>query len=399
MHHEQDLDYEAHGRSEDDWEYGDRRSSRGEPYPTRRSSDQGPSRSASGRTAARGRGAGRTTRSRATTAPASLAAPTGRGATDETAAGATPTGSAATGPRARRRTRRDSARTAKAATSSTTGSPPRDGAPQAAPRSRSAGRAAAPNSAPTVGGARRATPVRRSASSRTSPSASPRTPDVDASQIEVSVEGDVVFLRGRVYDRGQKRAAEDVVETVSGVRDVRNELDVEKGMLQELTDAVTGPRGRARARDDADAAAQDGRLVTSTNQWGGRAGSRPPVCRSGARGKPSRMSDAARPPDCISLDEHRDDQHRLERSVPLGASRGAARFSCSQVSRASSASGSEDGRRTAHGGPARAQRARARCGAASTSRAASASPPRARSASRRWSSTRAGSTRSASTPS
>jgi hypothetical protein len=26
------------------------------------------------------------------------------------------------------------------------------------------------------------------------------------------------------------------------------------------------------------------------------------------------MSDAARPPDCISLDEHRDDQHRLERA-------------------------------------------------------------------------------------
>jgi osmotically-inducible protein OsmY len=65
-------------------------------------------------------------------------------------------------------------------------------------------------------------------------------PDVDASEIEVGVDGDVVVLRGKVYDRGQKRAAEDVVETVSGVRDVRNELDVEKGMLQELTDAVTG---------------------------------------------------------------------------------------------------------------------------------------------------------------
>jgi hypothetical protein len=65
-------------------------------------------------------------------------------------------------------------------------------------------------------------------------------PEVDASEIEVTVDGDVVILRGKVYDRGQKRAAEDVVETVSGVRDVRNELEVEKGMLQELTDAVTG---------------------------------------------------------------------------------------------------------------------------------------------------------------
>jgi hypothetical protein len=65
-------------------------------------------------------------------------------------------------------------------------------------------------------------------------------PEVDASEIEVAVDGDVVVLRGKVYDRAQKRAAEDVVENVSGVRDVRNELQVEKGMLQELTDAVTG---------------------------------------------------------------------------------------------------------------------------------------------------------------
>lgn len=65
-------------------------------------------------------------------------------------------------------------------------------------------------------------------------------PEIDASEMEVDVQGDVVFLRGRVYDRGQKRMAEDVAESVSGVRDVRNELDVEKGMLQELTDAVTG---------------------------------------------------------------------------------------------------------------------------------------------------------------
>jgi BON domain len=65
-------------------------------------------------------------------------------------------------------------------------------------------------------------------------------PDVDASEIDLSVEGDVVVLRGRVYDRRQKRMAEDVSESVSGVRDVRNELDVERGILETLTDAVTG---------------------------------------------------------------------------------------------------------------------------------------------------------------
>jgi hypothetical protein len=70
-------------------------------------------------------------------------------------------------------------------------------------------------------------------------------PEIDASEVEVDVQGDVVFLRGQVHDRGQKRMAEDAAEDVSGVRDVRNELDVEKGMLATLTDAVTG-----RSRDD-----------------------------------------------------------------------------------------------------------------------------------------------------
>lgn len=65
-------------------------------------------------------------------------------------------------------------------------------------------------------------------------------PEVDASEMEVDVQGDVVHLRGRAHDRGQKRLAEDVAESVSGVRDVRNELDVERGMLATLTDAVTG---------------------------------------------------------------------------------------------------------------------------------------------------------------
>jgi osmotically-inducible protein OsmY len=65
-------------------------------------------------------------------------------------------------------------------------------------------------------------------------------PELDASGIEVDVEKDVVVLRGTVEDRGQKRMAEDVAESVSGVRDIRNELGVEKGMLQSLTDAITG---------------------------------------------------------------------------------------------------------------------------------------------------------------
>ncbi len=47
---------------------------------------------------------------------------------------------------------------------------------------------------------------------------------IDASDIEVMVAGGEVTLKGTVDDRSQKRLAEDVAESVSGVRDVHNEL-------------------------------------------------------------------------------------------------------------------------------------------------------------------------------
>jgi hypothetical protein len=51
---------------------------------------------------------------------------------------------------------------------------------------------------------------------------------VDASDIEVEVRNGEVILRGRVDERRDKRAAEEVVENLPGVRDVRNELRVER---------------------------------------------------------------------------------------------------------------------------------------------------------------------------
>jgi hypothetical protein len=47
---------------------------------------------------------------------------------------------------------------------------------------------------------------------------------IDASDIEVTVAQGEVTLRGRVDSRDAKRQAEAVAESVSGVRDVRNEL-------------------------------------------------------------------------------------------------------------------------------------------------------------------------------
>lgn len=55
-----------------------------------------------------------------------------------------------------------------------------------------------------------------------------RHPGIDASEIEVQVQDGHVFLRGEVDSRFTKRRAEDVIDHISGVHDVRNELTVRR---------------------------------------------------------------------------------------------------------------------------------------------------------------------------
>jgi len=50
---------------------------------------------------------------------------------------------------------------------------------------------------------------------------------VDASDVEVKVEGSEVILTGTVHSREEKRRAEDLVESIMGVRHVENRLRVE----------------------------------------------------------------------------------------------------------------------------------------------------------------------------
>ncbi|MCC7364759.1 MAG: BON domain-containing protein [Dehalococcoidia bacterium] len=57
-----------------------------------------------------------------------------------------------------------------------------------------------------------------------------RHPDIDASNVEVNVEGGEVRLHGTVETRFDKRLAEDVACEISGVRDVRNEIKTQTGM-------------------------------------------------------------------------------------------------------------------------------------------------------------------------
>ncbi|WP_051440915.1 osmotically-inducible protein OsmY (plasmid) [Ensifer sp. WSM1721] len=59
-------------------------------------------------------------------------------------------------------------------------------------------------------------------------------PHVDASDIEVTVENGEVTLSGTVMSRPVKHRAEDIAESVSGVRDVQNNLRIQSkaGVLQ-----------------------------------------------------------------------------------------------------------------------------------------------------------------------
>ena len=54
--------------------------------------------------------------------------------------------------------------------------------------------------------------------------------DVDASDLEVTVSGGTVVLAGSVTDRWAKRRAEDIAESVAGVRDIENQIRVARSV-------------------------------------------------------------------------------------------------------------------------------------------------------------------------
>lgn len=55
-----------------------------------------------------------------------------------------------------------------------------------------------------------------------------RHPEIDATEVEIRVQGGEVTLTGAVTDRRAKRVAEDVAEDVFGVKDVTNHIKVDK---------------------------------------------------------------------------------------------------------------------------------------------------------------------------
>jgi hypothetical protein len=73
-------------------------------------------------------------------------------------------------------------------------------------------------------------------------------PRIDASDIDVEVRSGEVILHGRVDERRDKRTAEEIVENLPGVKDVRNEIRVEQHPAAQ--EGSIGHTGNPQHRDD-----------------------------------------------------------------------------------------------------------------------------------------------------
>lgn len=61
---------------------------------------------------------------------------------------------------------------------------------------------------------------------------------IDASNIVVKISEGLVNLSGKVNSRFEKKLAEEIIEPLSGVKDIQNELSVMRGNLR-----LSGPEG------------------------------------------------------------------------------------------------------------------------------------------------------------
>jgi osmotically-inducible protein OsmY len=110
-------------------------------------------------------------------------------------------------------------------------------------------------------------------------------PHLDASDIDVRVSGGEVTLDGHVRSRADKRHAEDIAETVSGVKHVQNNLRVKEfeGAGAAGVPAGTARRGSAR-RGSGDILAEEGMAGLRAEAKRAYRGAKTTSGRTGARG-------------------------------------------------------------------------------------------------------------------
>lgn len=89
--------------------------------------------------------------------------------------------------------------------------------------------------------------------------------DIDASEIEVQVQDGIVQLTGTVESRQVKRLAEDLIERINGVEDIRNELRIFKpGIAPEWPAGTTGSLNSNKSSHPvSDRSPQGGRKMNS----------------------------------------------------------------------------------------------------------------------------------------
>jgi hypothetical protein len=100
---------------------------------------------------------------------------------------------------------------------------------------------------------------------------------LDASDIEVEVNGGEVVLTGTVENRRAKRLAEDIAEDVSGVRNVENRIRVMQGAYGQAggsipSASVTDPGASARTSGSLSTGETGGTTGTTTGATGDTTG-------------------------------------------------------------------------------------------------------------------------------
>jgi hypothetical protein len=98
-------------------------------------------------------------------------------------------------------------------------------------------------------------------------------PEIDASEIEVSVAGGEVTLEGSVEDRRQKRMAEEAIENLTGVKDVHNRLKARQGFMANLFGSSDDDSRKNETRSGASGSSTGSRSGSSGSSTYGSTGS------------------------------------------------------------------------------------------------------------------------------
>jgi osmotically-inducible protein OsmY len=101
-------------------------------------------------------------------------------------------------------------------------------------------------------------------------------PMVDASEIEVKVQGGEVTLDGTVHSRQQRRAAEDCVERISGIKHLQNNLRVQ--------DSLSGSMGQSGMGQGMSSSSTTGSMGSTTATGMGSSGRSPSTSGAGSTG-------------------------------------------------------------------------------------------------------------------